>query len=120
MNTCSSCEHWTKPHEDANYREARLCGPVDPDTFEPMNRGFEVRICRMPTQTLFEAPIEANGFGLTDGSGYHAALATAEGFGCLRHEARTRGQGADAGRVDITTIGDKEPRYISAYPEGEL
>ena len=63
-----------------------MCEPVDPDTHKPMQRGFEVRICRQPTQTLAEAPIERNGFGLTDASQYYAVLATAEDFGCVRHE----------------------------------
>ena len=52
-----------------------------------MDRGFEVRLCKMPTQTFCEAPVERNGFGLCDGSQYMAALATAEDFGCVRHEA---------------------------------
>lgn len=66
-----------------------MCKPLDPDTHTPMVRGFEVRICQHPAQTMFEAPIEPNGFGVTDGSEYMAVLATAEEFGCVRHEAVT-------------------------------
>lgn len=88
MNTCKTCRHWQKP-SDANkgYMALGLCDPTDPDSGEPMNRGFEVRVCQQPTQTRFESPVEANGFGLTDGSNYYAALCTAEDFGCIRHEA---------------------------------
>ena len=85
MKTCKTCKHWQQPGE-SNY-EKDLCTPRDPDTYQPMDRGFYVRICKMPTQTFCESPVESNGFGLTDGSMYMAALATAEDFGCVRHEA---------------------------------
>lgn len=85
MNTCKTCKHWTAVAD--NYHAGQICSPLDPDTFKPMKRGFEVRLCKMPTQGLFEAPVEANGFSLTDGSEYFAALATGEEFGCVRHEA---------------------------------
>ena len=87
MKTCKTCLHWKAPDEMENYRVDRMCHPVDPDTFEPMDRRFETRLCKMPTQTYFESPVERNGFGLTDGSTYYAALVTAEDFGCVRHEA---------------------------------
>lgn len=63
-----------------------MCNPTDEDTFQPKVIGYEVRMCRQPTQTFCETPVERNGFGLTDGSTYYAALATAEDFGCVRHE----------------------------------
>jgi hypothetical protein len=87
MMRCKTCKHWKKPEENASYHEGDLCTPRDPDTYEPMDRGFEVRLCKLPTQTFCEAPVERNGFGLCDGSEYMAALATAEDFGCVRHEA---------------------------------
>ena len=86
MTTCKTCKHWSAP--GPYEREVALCNPVDPDTFKPMQRGFETRICRMPTQTMFEPPVESNGFALTDGSQYFAVLATGQDFGCVRHEAK--------------------------------
>lgn len=84
---CKTCVHWHQPGADDHHREVHICDPIDPDTYELMDRGFEVRICRHPAQTFCETPVERNGFGLTDGSEYMAALATAEDFGCVRHEA---------------------------------
>lgn len=86
MNTCKTCAHWKEPTEEDSYHCSDMCKPKDPETYEPMNRGFEVRLCKMPTQTFAEAPVERNGFGLTDASTYLAILATAEDFGCVRHE----------------------------------
>lgn len=86
MDTCKTCKHWIAPDDNADWSEARMCGQFDPDTHKIMECGFEVRICRHPAQTRFEAPFERNGFGLTDGEDYMAALATAEDFGCVRHE----------------------------------
>lgn len=90
MNTCKTCKHWAKPDGLFSVGKA-LCTPIDPTTYMPMDRGFEVRICEMPTQTFCEAPVERNGFGLADGSTYLAVLATAEDFGCVRHEVRNLG-----------------------------
>lgn len=86
MNTCKTCKHWTRPAEGEHPRVLDLCNASDPDIGKPMDRGFEVRRCAMPTQTFCEAPVERNGFGLTDGSEYMATLVTAEDFGCVRHE----------------------------------
>ena len=88
MNTCKTCKHWTM----AEGRGRNICHPLDPDTYEPMNRGFETRLCKHPAQAFCEAPVESNGFALMDASEYFAVLATAEDFGCVRHEAiATRG-----------------------------
>ena len=46
---------------------------------------FEVRVCKHPAQTFSERPVEANGFGVIDGSEYYARLITAEDFGCNRY-----------------------------------
>lgn len=83
MNTCKTCQHWQKP---TNYRAESLCEPLDPDTNEPMARGFEIRECVHPAKTFHESPVERDGFGITDASNYFAALVTAEDFGCIRHE----------------------------------
>ncbi len=83
--TCKTCAHWTKPNTETNYMVDSICTPLDPDTFRRMERGFEVRMCTMPTQTFCETPIERDSFGLTDGSEYMACLVTAEAFGCVRH-----------------------------------
>ena len=86
MNHCKTCKHWTAPDGADDGYAFGLCEPSDPDTSEPMRRGFEVRLCKHPELTRFEAPLSHNGFGLTDGSRYYACLATAEDFGCVRHE----------------------------------
>ena len=86
MSTCKTCAYWMAPGKNDSYKYTSICTPRDPDTFQPMDRGFETRICRMPTQTLFEAPVESNSFALTDGSEYLAVLATGEDFGCVRHQ----------------------------------
>ena len=87
MNTCKTCQHWMLASEDhdGSY-EVQMTAPIDPDTYEPMVMEFEVRICEHPAKTLFERPVERNGFGLSDGSQYWVMLATAEDFGCVRHE----------------------------------
>lgn len=85
MNTCSTCQHWRIPvrHEHATP----ICSPEDIDTGVAMVMPFEVRKCCHPALTKVERPVEENGFGVVDGSGYYAALCTASGFGCVRHEA---------------------------------
>lgn len=87
MNTCKTCKHWVEPEARDHHTADSICHPLDPDTYEPMDRGFEVRLCKHPTQTFCESPIERNGFGLADASRYYAVLATGEDFGCVRHEA---------------------------------
>lgn len=87
MNRCKTCKHWSRP-DDGEWRLRSMCNPLDPDTYEPMDRGFLVAECTMPTQTFYEAPVERDGFGLTDGSEYFAALCTAEDFGCVKWEAK--------------------------------
>ena len=84
MKNCKTCKHWTLAE---NVDEKMICNPNDPDTHKPMKLEFEVRVCKMPTQTFCETPVERNGFGLSDASLYRAVLATAEEFGCIRHEA---------------------------------
>lgn len=88
MKTCKTCKHWKKP-ENEDVRADQLCNAYDPDTYKPMERGFECRVCYMPTQTFAEAPIERNGFGMTDASEYYAVLVTADDFGCVGHEEKT-------------------------------
>lgn len=88
MNICKTCIHWKMPQENDVYNAIDMCRPLDPDNFEPMKRGFEVRICKHPAQTFAEPPIEDNGFGLADASEFFACLATAENFGCVRHEGK--------------------------------
>jgi hypothetical protein len=90
VNTCKTCSHWiANPQTKQWWRVEEVCRPIDPDTYQPMQRDFAVRICMLPSQTFCEAVTERNGFGLADGSGYMALFATAEDFGCVRHESRT-------------------------------
>lgn len=90
---CKTCAHWKAPPIDGPYeydRHSQICNPTDPDTYEPMAMPFEVRLCRHPALTFCERPVERNGFGVADGSEYMAVFATAEDFGCVRHEPATR------------------------------
>lgn len=86
MERCKTCRHWKPTDKSSNPRADDLCRPIDPDTYQPMQRGFETRLCAHPLQTFFETPVASNTFALTDGSNYFACLATAEDFGCVLHE----------------------------------
>lgn len=86
MNRCKTCRHWKEPGPDAHFNVLSITEPADQDTFEPMKRGFITRQCKHPEQTRFEPPVRADGFAITDGSEYFAALCTAEDFGCVLHE----------------------------------
>ena len=89
MKTCSTCKHWLyKAVGEGRYAPAQhVCTPIDPDTFKAMKLPFEVRRCLHPSKTFCERPVEANGFGVCDGSDYMAELVTGPEFGCVRHEA---------------------------------
>ena len=86
MRTCKTCKHWVAPTNDDGYSATSICRAIDPDTYKPMDRGFETRLCKAPSQALFEAPVQANSFALTDGSEYMAVLSTGQDFGCVLHE----------------------------------
>ena len=86
--TCKTCLYWIAPKE-REYDAYHLCNPTDPDTYQPMQRGFEVRACKMPTQTFCETPIERDSFALADASNYFAVIVTAEDFGCVKHVPAT-------------------------------
>jgi hypothetical protein len=90
IRTCISCQHWKPADGYPHYRTAELCNPVDPDTYEPMAMPFEVRPCCHPSLTRFERPVEANGFGVNDGSAYEAHFVTGPEFGCVRWEEKQR------------------------------
>ena len=78
---CKTCAHWPASGLDWDEYER----PLDQDTFEPMETGFNVRRCQHPKLLFCERPLEANGFAVKDGSTYFAALYTGEDFGCVRH-----------------------------------
>ena len=88
MQTCKTCKHWISLEGSdyfADKRAARVCQPIDPDTYEPMALGYEVRECKSPLLRWFETP-EPNEAALVDGSEYYAALLTGQDFGCVNHE----------------------------------
>lgn len=89
IRSCKTCLHWKNPDHQDHYNATQACSPFDPDTYQPMQRGFEVKICKHPAQTFNESLVEDNGFGVVDGSGYSACLATSENFGCIRYESGT-------------------------------
>lgn len=88
MQTCKTCKHW-KAIGDSNFRADQradeVCRPFDPDTYEPMELGYEVRECKSPFLRWFETPGPSEA-ALVDGSEYYAALLTGEDFGCVNHE----------------------------------
>lgn len=86
MNTCKTCKHWIAPTNNDSSHAQYICYPIDPDTYQRMDRGFESRLCKAPSQTLFESPVQANSFALTDGSDYMVAFSTGQDFGCVLHE----------------------------------
>lgn len=82
---CKRCRHWgSRPEQEGNLYS--ITKPQDPDTYKDAKMPFEVKECCHPSLVRFERPVESNGFALTDGSEYYAALATAEDFGCVRFE----------------------------------
>lgn len=85
MNTCKTCTHW-KVAESDEWTDQQMTQPVDPDTDEPMVFEFEVRVCKHPSKTFMERPVEKNGFGIADGSHYKAVFVTSEDYGCVRHD----------------------------------
>lgn len=87
MNKCKTCKHWKKPEQQDSYHKDDMCAYRYPTTFEAIPPPFEVRICEHPAQRFCERPLEKDGFAIADGSTYFACLATAEEFGCVRHEA---------------------------------
>lgn len=82
MQTCKTCKYWQIQEKD---RWNELITPLDPDTYEQMKMPFEVRWCCNPKLGFFERPVEVDAAALVDGSEYHAALLTAEGFGCANY-----------------------------------
>ena len=86
LGRCRTCKHWQKPSESGSYHKNDLCDYRDPVTFEDLDAPYEVRICEHPEQGFCERPLGWDGFSIADGSTYFACLATAEGFGCVRHE----------------------------------
>lgn len=87
MKLCKTCKHWQfDPESDDAWQVKSYCAPLDQDTYVPMPMPFVVRECTHPAKTFCERPVEANGFGVADGSTYMAVLVTGEDFGCVRHE----------------------------------
>ena len=82
--TCRTCKHWTVNGPIGD--DDPIITPIDPDTYEPMKIGFEVRICNHPRLLFCERPLESDGFAVADGSEYMANLYTAQDFGCVLHE----------------------------------
>ena len=79
MNNCKTCKWWIDKNNE-------YCHPTDEDTYKEKEMPFEVQQCKHPKLLFFERPVEINGFTVADGSGYFAALYTAENFGCILHE----------------------------------
>lgn len=83
MKTCDTCKHW-QDYDNGFYDD--ILRPRDPDTYEPMELPFDVRMCTSPKLLFCERPVEENGATVRDGSEYKAELLTAAKFGCVLHE----------------------------------
>jgi hypothetical protein len=72
---CKTCKHWDKDEDKFNRNP------------------FTVGQCKITVndfEDMFEyGPKDVKGAVAVDGSGYFAALLTAEEFGCLRHEVKS-------------------------------
>ena len=88
MNLCKTCKWWGIEGQYDSWRVSQITDPKDPDTFEKMDMPFLVKECGNPKLHRFERTTERDGFCITDGSEYLALLATAEDFGCVKHEAK--------------------------------
>ncbi len=84
---CKSCKHWKVGDYQSGLNIPCGWPPVDPDTHEPMDIGYEVRCCASPKLLFYEMPIDSTYASLIDGSHYHARMATAGDFGCVNYEA---------------------------------
>jgi hypothetical protein len=82
MERCKTCRFWEIVQRDYDP----IAHPIDPDTYEPMDLPFEVRLCQHPDILFAERPLKDIGAALMDGSQYMALLYTAENFGCVLHE----------------------------------
>ena len=94
MNLCKTCVFWKFSAEDEYEPGDQVARPRHPVTFEPQSEeqtntdhGYVVRYCKHPKILFYERP-EIDGAAVVDGSEYHAALLTAEAFGCVLHEER--------------------------------
>lgn len=58
MSTCAICRHWTTSGREWD----EIAKPTDPDTYEPMEMPFEVKVCKHPALLFCERPLETNGF----------------------------------------------------------
>lgn len=85
MNTCDTCQYW-KPTPENYYNYEEILRPTDPDTYQPMQVEFEVRLCQCPKKVRFERPPAADFASVVDGSNYRAELATGPKFGCIHHK----------------------------------
>ena len=88
MKFCKTCKWWGIESCDESWKVMGITGPMDPDTMEKMDMPFLVKECGNPKLHRFERTTEKDGFCITDGSNYLALLATAEEFGCIKHEGK--------------------------------
>lgn len=111
---CKTCTHWQTPKNGDGYHGSQICSPLDPDTMKPMKRGFESRLCKHPSQALFEAPVQADSFALTDASNYMACLATGEDFGCVLHTKANDGKDSGMNSGDLIAAAERERLHAGA------
>ena len=84
MKTCKDCAFW----ENYDDCHGQITQPVDPDTWEPMDIGFEVKACKSGNITIFERNPNKDGVSLTDGSNYYARMFTGPDYGCVNFKEK--------------------------------
>lgn len=89
LGRCVTCKWWQEEEDRYNT----VVNPPDPITYDQLETedeirakwGHAVRHCKNPKILFYQRP-EINAAAVVDGSNYHAALLTAEQFGCVLHE----------------------------------
>lgn len=100
MNCCRDCRYWTPITEDSYGsgmhrvvfppKDGEEWWDVDTSEVSVRARGLHlVRRCEHPRIVFYQRPAP-DGAAVFDGSEYKAALATAEGFGCVLFEANAK------------------------------
>lgn len=87
MKTCKDCAFW----ENYNDYHGQIEEPIDPDTYRPMDIGFDVKACKSDNITIFERNPNRDGVSLTDGSQYYARMFTGPDYGCVNFKETTNG-----------------------------
>lgn len=107
MKTCKTCRWWKPAPDDYRDRDREhtvmlgedlrglyWAGPdeeplptAELEALSVAQHGYLVRECEAPKILFYQRP-DRTGAAVVDGSGYRAALVTAEDFGCVLWEGK--------------------------------